>query len=110
MTETLRQILAELPMRFEGQQARPFSGAINLQARGEGGGSFILHFDQGRLYITDGESRDPSAHVTISVKDLVDLLQRRVSAVELVSEGRMRISGSLPTAARAYVLISRAIR
>lgn len=110
MTDTLRQILAELPTRYDETSVRPMTVSLQIVADGSGGGEFVMQIEGGRLSITDGRSRRADATILVSTRDLVDLLRHRISAIKLISEGRLRVKGSLPHAARAYVLISRITR
>jgi alkyl sulfatase BDS1-like metallo-beta-lactamase superfamily hydrolase len=97
-------------MLFEEATVRPMTARLQIMVNGIGGADFAVLIEGNRLNITDGQITSPDATVHISTRDLEDLLRHRISAVELVSEGRLQIRGSLPQAARAYVTISRATR
>jgi hypothetical protein len=92
----MRAIRAALPARFDPEQARDLDATLELRVRKpHGGGStpLALRIAHGELEISPGPAPGAGAAAELGADDLVRLAAGAVGWPELISAGRMSLTG-----------------
>lgn len=92
----LRSIQAALPRRFDPAQARDLEATLELRVRKPRGGGatpLALHIAGGELSVSRGPARDAGAAAELSADDMIRLAAGSVGWPQLISSGRMSLSG-----------------
>ncbi|MEM1270230.1 MAG: SCP2 sterol-binding domain-containing protein [Bacteroidota bacterium] len=97
---SVEQIIASYPVRFKPEKAAGVQAVIQLVFKGDGGGTYQLHIDDGTLEIVEGPHPSPTLTAEASVSDWLLLNNGDIAPLGLVMGGRMRFTGSLATAMR----------
>lgn len=83
-----------LPARSEGE-----SGTIQFQVKAAGGTvPYVVAVDNGSCDIHRGEQADPTATISLSLADLVQMTTGQVNGAVLAMTGRLEVSGDAGTA------------
>jgi nucleoside-diphosphate-sugar epimerase/putative sterol carrier protein len=75
------------------EEARRLDLHVHLALTGKDGGDRTIHFDHGRLRITRGGPRPPSAVITLSATTFLDLLAGRTEMQTATMLGKLRVEG-----------------
>lgn len=92
----LLTLQAVLPRRFDPGQARDLDTVLELRVRkprGGGSSSLALRIARGELEVTPGPAEDAHAAAELGADDLIRLASGSVGWPELISTGRMSLSG-----------------
>ena len=91
----LHAIRVLLPRRFDRGQARDLEATLELRVRKPRGGStpLSLRIHEGELSVNPGPARDAGAAAELGADDMIRLAAGSVGWPELVSTGRMLLSG-----------------
>jgi hypothetical protein len=93
---TLRAIQASLPRRFDPGQAQDLVATMELRVRrprGGGATALALRITHGELEVAPGPAHDPGAAVELGADDMIRLAAGAVGWPELISAGRLSLSG-----------------
>lgn len=85
-----------IPKRFDPDAAGDLNATFELRVRDPRGGEparFALHIEQGRCEVHPGPARDPGACATFSADDLIQLVSGAAGWPQLLSSGRLELSG-----------------
>ncbi len=92
----MRAIRLALPARFDPQRAGDLEATLELRVRRPGGEGFTplrLRISQGQLHVSPGPASQAGAAVELGADDIVRLAAGAVGWPELVSAGRMTLTG-----------------
>jgi hypothetical protein len=92
----LRSIQAALPRRFDPAQARDLEATLELRVRKPGGDGFTpiaLRIAGGELSVSRGPAQEAGAAAEIGADDVIRLAAGVVGWPQLISSGRMEMSG-----------------
>ena len=92
----VQAIRLALPRRFDPSMARNLEATFELRVRGPGDGGperFALRIADGRCALTPGGADDPGATATIGADDMIRLVSGGAGWPELLSSGRLELSG-----------------
>lgn len=81
------------------------SSEYRIELTGEGGGSFQLKMQDGKVIVSDQPGESVRATVTLSVADFADLLAEKVSAMALFMQGRVKLAGDMSEAFKLESLL-----
>jgi putative sterol carrier protein len=105
MASLLRELYNNLPARFQPDQARDLNAVIQLNVLDSPDDCAYIMVGPEECAVCEGDYPDPDAVILCGADDLRSLFSGRISAIELFSEGRMTIRGSVAQAARVYSLL-----
>jgi putative sterol carrier protein len=105
MARLLGDLYEELPGRFRPERAQGLKAVIQLMVTDSSDDCAFVEIGPDECLVSYGVHPDADAVVHCIASDLRDLLAGRISAIELFSEGRMTIEGSVAQAARVYSLL-----
>ncbi len=92
----LRAVPLALARRFDPESARELDAVLELRIRDPSGGRaevFELRISGGRCEVRPGPARDPGAAVLVGAGDMIRLASGAVGWPELLSAGRLELSG-----------------
>lgn len=105
MARLLGDLYEDLPGRFRPERARDLKAVIQLHVTDSPGDCAFIKVGPDECQVCEGDHQKPDAVIHCSAGDLRSLFTGRISAIELFSEGRMTIHGSVAQAARVYSLL-----
>jgi putative sterol carrier protein len=77
----------------EQEQAADLTAIYQYQIVGQGGGSWVLAFDEGKAVITQGTTDKPDVTITIDEEDMLAMASGELSGVEAFMTGKLRVEG-----------------
>jgi hypothetical protein len=92
----LRAIPLAIPRRFDASSARELEAVFELRVRDSGGGEparFELSISDGVCTVRQGPADNPGATATLGADDMIRLVSGAVGWPELLSKGRLEMSG-----------------
>ncbi|SHF30831.1 Putative sterol carrier protein [Desulfofundulus australicus DSM 11792] len=72
---------------------------------GDGGGNYILKFQDGRGSIEQGTAENPDVTITMQVSDFIDLVSGKLNAITAFMTGKLTISGDFNLALKLQSLL-----
>jgi alkyl sulfatase BDS1-like metallo-beta-lactamase superfamily hydrolase len=92
-------IFAGMPLTFQPERARGVAEVYQYRIEGRRGGTWTIGVNDGALAVSRGATAEPSVVFDIGDEDFIRLVTGQVEAMELLTTGRLRITGSLQRAA-----------
>lgn len=92
----IRAVATALPWRFDAAGALDLEATLELRLRDPHGGPaapLALRIDHGRLSVTPGPAAGAGAAAELAAEDMIRLVAGSVGWPELISSGRMTLSG-----------------
>lgn len=102
---TVKEILADLPRRFDPETARGVKAVIQYRISGPRGGSFHALVSDGRIEVHEGAHPSPDLTLTMSDEDCVEIATGKLSDQMAFMSGRLRIAGDMGLAVRMPSLL-----
>ncbi len=87
-----RDIVLNLPQRFNPGKAEDFSALVHLILSGEGGGEFSVEIDEGEIKVEEGLHGKADCTVRTSAKTYVDTESGKNNPTMAVMMGKIKVS------------------
>ncbi len=100
MPRTVEEILASYQRPVDFDIERRMNGVMQLDIIGDGGGTFYLHVNDGKVFVQKGRHEAPAATVSVEVDDFLSMVRGTSTVFELAMRGKLRVTGSLQLANR----------
>ncbi len=94
-----KEIVENLPSRFNPDKAEDFSGIVHLILSGDGGGEFTVRINEGHIEVEPGLKGEPDCKVKTSAKTYVNIESGKSNPTMAVMTGKIKVS-NLPVLAR----------
>ena len=101
-------VFRSLPYAIEPEWTRGHRFAVAYQLVGDGGGTWRVEVDDGRVRVERGPGEDPDAVVRIRYSDWLELLAGKLTPSDAMRLGKTEIEGSIPPVTRLGRWIDRA--
>jgi len=92
---TLAESIQAMVANFNPALAKGVNAVIQLNATGDGGGSYALSIADGKLDVTEGVADQPTVTINVAAQDWVDIIAGRLDATKAFMSGKLRIAGDL---------------
>jgi putative sterol carrier protein len=90
--ETLRERVAR-PAAMQGVTA-----VYQFVLEGEGGGNYVLRFQDGAGTIEEGTADNPNVTITMEAADFVDMISGKLNAMVAFMGGKLKLQGDMALA------------
>jgi hypothetical protein len=97
---TVAMVFQALPSGFNAANAKGVKAVYIWRVTGEGGGVWTIIIDDGKCTVKSGEQAKPDVVFEITARDFLDLITGKLSGMEAVFSGRLKIEGDLNLAAQ----------
>jgi putative sterol carrier protein len=94
-TMTLAESIQAMVANFNPALAKGINAVIQLNATGDGGGSYALSIADGKLEVTEGVADQPTVTINVAAQDWVDIIAGRLDPTKAFMSGKLRIAGDL---------------
>ena len=106
--QSIDEVIASYPGRFLPDQAEGVDGVVQLHLTGDGGGDYQLVIQNSQLDVVQGIHEAPTLAVTTSAADWLRVNNGETNSMGLMMQGKLKLKGSLPLAARFQSMFQRA--
>jgi putative sterol carrier protein len=92
---TVQAAFDDIAKQLAGQpeRAEDLTAVYQYHIVGEGGGEWVLAFDEGNATITPGTADKPNVTITIDEEDMLAMASGELSGVEAFMTGKLRVEG-----------------
>ena len=102
---TVKQLMSELPERFDPATAVGLNAVVQFNLSGDGGGSYHAIIKDGTIAVREGSHRSPDMTLAMAAPDYVELATGALSAQKAFLLGKLRIAGDMALAEKVQALI-----
>ncbi|MBC7105337.1 MAG: SCP2 sterol-binding domain-containing protein [Firmicutes bacterium] len=96
---TVQDVLEGLRERVARPEAMEGVTAVyQFVLEGEGGGNYVLRFQDGAGTIEEGTAEDPNVTITMDAADFVDMISGNLNAMVAFMGGKLRLQGDMALA------------
>lgn len=89
--ESLQQMMAA----FNPASAKGVNAVVQLNATGEGGGSYAMSIREGQVDLREGVAESPTVTINVAAQDWVDIVTGKLDPTRAFMSGRLKIAGDL---------------
>ncbi|MGC9336341.1 MAG: SCP2 sterol-binding domain-containing protein [Anaerolineae bacterium] len=95
MTTQASELVEAMPGAFQAEKAGNAKAAIQLDLKGEGGGTWLLNIANGECQVQANADAQPDVTVTMDADDFVALYHNRLNPVQAFMGGKIKVSGNV---------------
>jgi 3-hydroxy-3-methylglutaryl CoA synthase/NAD(P)-dependent dehydrogenase (short-subunit alcohol dehydrogenase family)/putative sterol carrier protein len=92
---TVAGIFAEMPQRFQPDQAVDVDLVFQYDITGPGGGAWFCEISDQQCTVTEGRHDQPTTTIKMAAEDFIDLIQGRLNAMAAFTGGKLEIGGDV---------------
>ncbi len=104
---SVRELFEQMPASFQPDAAAGLSALIQFEITGEGGGTWRVVLDNGKLSIVEGGVPDPELVITATAPDYVAISTGALNEQLAFMTGRIRAKGNLALAMKLPTIFKR---
>lgn len=91
----LEKVMKGMAASFNPDAARGVTATIQLNASGEGGGSYVLAIDDGKAEARTGEEESPTATINVAASDWLAISRGELDPMKAFMTGKVKFSGDM---------------
>jgi putative sterol carrier protein len=88
----------ELPARFKPEKTEGIDIVAQLNIEGPEGGNWVAMIKDKKLAVTEGTNPSPTLTLTMTDRDFMDLVNKKVSAEKAFFTGKIHFKGNITLA------------
>ena len=92
---TLAEVMKGMVANFNPAKAKGVNAVVELNASGDGGGSYHLKVADGKCELLDGKAPNPTVTIDVAAQDWMDIATGKLDATRAFMLGKLRIKGDL---------------
>lgn len=104
---TCKEIFAEMPNRFDAEEAGDWEAVIQYNVEGDGGGVWTMTVKGGACTVADGPTDGASATVDTDAETWVGIGDGSVDPTSAFMMGKIRIQGNMADVLKAQKVIKK---
>jgi putative sterol carrier protein len=97
-------VFSRMPEVFNPHSAKGLDAVFQFHIKGEDGGAWNVSVKDGVCSVEGGTHETPNVTISMSSKDWIALVNRRLNAVQAFMTGKLKVKGDLMLAQRIYDL------
>ncbi len=97
---TARQLVESMPKYFKPEKAEGVTAVIQYHLSGEGGGSWVIHIENGTCTVEEGTADNPHLTLRMDAEDYVDLITGKLDPMTAFMTGKLQLEGDFTLATR----------
>ena len=93
--KSVKEYFETLPQRFVAEAAKSIEAVFQFELAGEGGGTYHVTVDHGKMAITEGAHPSPTATIKMSGDDYVKMVNGQLNGAMAFMKGQMKVTGNV---------------
>ena len=92
---TVLESLQGMVSTFNPASAKGVNTVVQLNASGEGGGSYQIKIEEGKATVLDSVAESPAVTINTSAQDWLSIIEGKLDPTKAFMTGKLKIAGDL---------------
>ena len=93
--KSVKEYFDTLPQRFQAEAAKSIQAVFQFELAGDGGGTYHVTVDHGKMSIAEGPHESPTATIKMTGDDYVKMVNGQLNGAMAFMKGQMKVTGNV---------------